>query len=131
VMGGSGGRMGQGDWRHFTRGMMRVLVSATSVPAGAVSLKVVNAGYMTHELVVLPLADGQQAGTRRIGVDGTADEADSFGEASATCAAGEGEGVAAGSSGWVTLQLPAGHYELVCNLPGHYAAGMYAELDIT
>lgn len=131
MMGGSGGMMGQGDWRHFSHGMMRVLVSATSAPAGTVSLTVTNAGYLTHELVVLPLAAGQQPGTRSVGSGGKVDETGSLGEASATCAAGAGEGIAANATGWVTLHLPAGRYELVCNLPGHYAAGMYAELDVT
>jgi uncharacterized cupredoxin-like copper-binding protein len=128
MMGGSG-MMRQGDWRYFHRGMMRVLTSATSVPAGAVSLAVTNTGYLTHELVVLPLRAGQGVDTRVPAADGTVDETGSLGEASATCAAGEGDGIAAGSSGWVTLRLPAGRYELVCNLPGHYAAGMVAELD--
>jgi uncharacterized cupredoxin-like copper-binding protein len=32
--------------------------------------------------------------------------------------------------GWVTLALERGRYELVCNMPGHYAAGMHAELDV-
>jgi uncharacterized cupredoxin-like copper-binding protein len=31
----------------------------------------------------------------------------------------------------VTLTLGPGSYELVCNLPGHYAAGMHAELDVS
>lgn len=35
------------------------------------------------------------------------------------------------SNGWVTLHLPTGRYELLCNLPGHYTVGMYAELDVT
>ena len=55
----------------------------------------------------------------------------SLGEASASCAAEARDGIAAGSSGWVTLNLPAGRYELAWNLPGHYGAGMYAELDAT
>ena len=131
MMGGPGGLLGQGDWRHFSHGMMRVLVSASSVPAGTVSLRATNAGYLTHELVVLPLAVGQLPGARSIGNDGKVDETGSLGEASATCAAGAGEGIAAGSTGWVSLHLPAGRYELVCNLPGHYAAGMHAELDVT
>jgi uncharacterized cupredoxin-like copper-binding protein len=130
MMGGSGAMMGPGDWRNFHRGMMRVLASPTSVAAGTVSLTVVNTGYLTHELVVLPLAARQQPGARNVGADGTVDEAASLGEASASCAAGAGDGIAAGSTGWVSLHLPAGRYELVCNLPGHYAAGMFAELDI-
>jgi uncharacterized cupredoxin-like copper-binding protein len=131
MMGGSGGMMGQGEWRHFAHGMMRVLASAGTVPAGTVSVAVTNAGYLTHELVVLPLAAGQQPGTRSIGGDGKVDEAGSLGEASASCAAGAGDGIAAGSAGWMSLHLSAGRYELVCNLPGHYAGGMYAELDVT
>lgn len=128
--GGSGRMMGQGDWRSFRHGMMRVVASPRSVPAGTVSLAVTNAGYLTHELVVLPLAAGQPAGTRIVGADGTVDEAGSRGEASASCTAGSGDGIAAASTGWVTLHLPAGRYELLCNLPGHYAAGMFAELDV-
>jgi uncharacterized cupredoxin-like copper-binding protein len=130
MMGGSGGLMHQGDWRRFHRGMMRVLASPTSASAGTVSLTVTNTGYMTHELVVLPLAAGEQPGTRSVRGDGTVDESGSLGEASASCAEGSGDGIAPGTTGWVTLHLPAGRYELVCNLPGHYAAGMYSELEV-
>jgi uncharacterized cupredoxin-like copper-binding protein len=54
-----------------------------------------------------------------------------LGEVSAGCAAGAGEGLPAGSVGWVTVTLPAGRCELVCNLPSHYADGMRQELDVT
>jgi uncharacterized cupredoxin-like copper-binding protein len=128
---GGGGMMGQGDWRQFRPGMMRVTTSSTSVTHGTVSLIVTNTGYLTHELVVLPLPAGQPAGARRPGTDGTVPETGSLGEVSATCAGGAGDGIAAGSTGWVTLTLPVGRYELACNLPGHYASGMYAELNIT
>lgn len=130
MMGGSGGMMGQGDWHSFRHGMMRVLTSTGSAPAGTVSLTVTNTGYLTHELVILPLPAGQQPGARTAQADGTVDETGSLGEASATCAAGAGDGIAAGSTGWLTLRLPVGRYEIVCNLPGHYTAGMYSELDI-
>ncbi len=143
AMGGYGGRMGDRTGRGMMGGwtddngfagmgaMMSVQVSPTSVPSGTVSLRVANDGALTHELVVLPLADGAQPGQRAIGSDGAVSEDGSLGEASNTCAAGEGDGIAAGSDGWVTLDLAPGHYELVCNLPGHYAHGMYAELDVT
>jgi uncharacterized cupredoxin-like copper-binding protein len=94
-------------------------------------LRVNNTGYLTHELVVLPLAAGELPGQRTVGSDGKVDETGSLGEASATCAAGAGDGIAAGSSGWVTLTLTPGRYELLCNLPGHYTGGMYTELDIS
>ena len=28
------------------------------------------------------------------------------------------------------LKLAVGHYALICNLPGHYAAGQYADLTV-
>jgi len=34
-----------------------------------------------------------------------------------------------GTTGWVTLHLAPGRCELICNLPGHYARGMFTELD--
>jgi len=111
-------------------GMMRVLVNKDQVPAGAVSLRVANTGSLVHELVVLPLGAGAAVGDRPVGADGRVDETGSLGEASRTCGAGAGDGIDPGGIGWVTLQLPAGSYELICNLAGHYAAGMYTELTV-
>jgi uncharacterized cupredoxin-like copper-binding protein len=110
---------------------MMLRSNPTRVSAGQISIVVANMGWRTHELVVLPLADGQQAGQRIPGADGTVDEQGSLGEASASCAAGKGEGLDAGTTGWVTLRLPAGRYELLCNLPNHYANGMYQQLTVT
>ena len=107
----------------------RVLVSSQTVAPGAVSFRVSNAGSIVHEFVVLPLSSGA-AGTRPAGPDGRVSEAGSLGEASKSCGQGAGEGIAPGAASWVTLRLAAGRYELICNLPGHYAAGMYAELDV-
>jgi len=36
-----------------------------------------------------------------------------------------------GASGWMTIPVAPGHYELVCNLAGHYRAGMFTELTVT
>jgi hypothetical protein len=110
--------------------MMRVLVTPDAAAVGTVSLRVRNTGWMTHELVILPLSDGAAVGQRGVGGDGRVDETGSVGEVSRSCGAGAGDGLAAGSTGWTTLQLPAGRYELVCNLPGHYAAGMRALLIV-
>lgn len=52
-------------------GMMRVLASRASVAAGTVSLRVTNTSALAHELVVPPLAAGQQPGSRPVGADGT------------------------------------------------------------
>lgn len=126
---GAGMMGGTGTGNGYGPGMMSVLANPSTVSAGQVSFLVWNGGVMVHELVVLPLPSGG-AGSRTVGADGTVNEDGSLGEASATCAEGTGEGIAPGSIGWVTLDLPAGRYELVCNLPGHYAAGMFTELDV-
>lgn len=133
-MGGSGSMMmrgGQSGWRGWRPGMMRVVASTGAFVAGTVSLRVTNVGAIAHELVVFPLPAGQGLGTRPAGSDGKVDETGSVGEVSASCAQGAGDGLRPGSTGWATLTLPAGRYELLCNLPGHYKAGMYTELDIT
>ena len=111
-------------------GMFGVTVSPSQVHAGTVSLRVTNIGALQHELVVLPLASGG-VGDRSAGPDARVSETGSLGEASATCAAGAGSGIASGAGSWVTLQLPVGRYELICNFPWHYAMGMHAELDVT
>ncbi|WP_235835405.1 sulfocyanin-like copper-binding protein [Arthrobacter terricola] len=67
----------------------------------------------------------------RSGADARIEEASSLGEASNTCAEGPGQGILPGASGWVTVTLPPGRYKLVCDLPGHYAASMYAQLTVS
>jgi len=124
MMGGSGG---SGGWMG---GRMMLRTDRVDVSAGTVTLRLTNAGSVDHELVVLPLAVGQQIGERAVSADGTVDESDSLGEASRTNGAGAGDGIEPGTTGWVTLDLAPGRYELVCNLPGHYAAGMYTLLVV-
>ena len=124
-------RGGQSGWRSWQPGMMWVPASTGAVAARTVSLRVSNLGVITHELVVLPLLAGQRVGVRQAGPDGKVDGTGSAGEVSASCAPGAGDGIRPGSTGWAPLTLPLGRYELLCNLPGHYKAGMYAELDVT
>ncbi|MEP7021811.1 MAG: hypothetical protein ABI808_14290 [Pseudonocardiales bacterium] len=109
---------------------MMLRANPATVPAGQVSLVASNLGWRTHELVVLPLVSG---GVGRLvpGADGKVSETGSLGEASGDCAGEAGKGIPAGSAGWVTVTLPAGRYELLCNLPNHYADGMRQELDVT
>jgi len=122
------GQMMDGRWRGR---MMQVRLSPHSVAPGTVSLRVSDVGVMDHELVVLPLTGGARVGDRTVGAKGTAAESRSFGEVSNNCGPGAGEGLRPGGTGWTTLHLRPGRYEVVCNLPGHYAAGMFAELDVT
>lgn len=107
-----------------------LLATPVSVPAGKISFVVANTGALVHELVILPLPpDGP--GTRPTGSDGKIDESESLGEASRSCGAGTGDGIAPGSTSWTTLTLKPGRYELVCDQPWHYAAGMFDFLTVT
>ncbi|MFH8679215.1 sulfocyanin-like copper-binding protein [Streptomyces lydicus] len=124
------GTMSHAPGRH-PRAMLRLTVHPATVPAGTVSLRVRNDGALTHEVLVLPLAAGRSVGDRPTGPDGRINETGSLGEASRSCHAGSGNGITPGTTGWVTLTLHPGRYELVCNFPGHYAAGMHVELDVT
>ena len=111
--------------------MMSILIDPTSVPAGEVSFRVLNTGVWIHELAVLPLGQGENLGQRRIGTDNKVDESASLGHVEASCGADEGDGIAPGAVGWTTVTLKPGRYELICNIAGHYWAGMYTELTVT
>ncbi len=123
-----GGMMGR---RAAIGGAMWLRTDASTVPAGTVSFVAANVGSDEHELVVLSLAPGQDAGARAVRADGTVAETGSLGEASRSDGAGAGDGIEPGTSGWVTVELAPGRYEVVCNIAGHYAAGMYAELTVS
>ena len=87
-----------------------------SVTAGKVTFDVSNKGTILHEMVVVP---GTAASLKQ--PDGTASEAGSPGEV---------PDVEPGDSGKVTISLPAGTYTLLCNLPGHFAGGMYTQFTV-
>lgn len=93
--------------------------SVTSVPAGEVTFDVVNEGSMVHEMVVVPAPDGVEALRQP---DGSASEEGALGEVA---------DLEAGASGTLTVDMPAGDYVLLCNLPGHFAGGMWAEFTVT
>ncbi len=121
MMGGSG----------MMRGSMLLTADRATVAGGEVSFLVTNTGNIPHEMMIIPLAETQFAGTRPVGRDGKIDERGSLAEAAATCAEGEGKGLLPSTAGWITLDLAPGRYELFCNLPGHYWAGMYTHLTVT
>jgi uncharacterized cupredoxin-like copper-binding protein len=130
MMGGGNAMMGGGNGWSSGRGMGLSLDRSTA-GKGTVSFLAANRGNINHELIVLPLADSQAAGSKSVGGDGQVDEAGSLGEASTTNGPGAGGGIAPGASSWVTMDLVSGRYEVLCNLPGHYAAGMFSELTVS
>ncbi|SOD72223.1 hypothetical protein SAMN05892883_1641 [Jatrophihabitans sp. GAS493] len=68
---------------------------------------------------------GDDAGDGRYGDPGNAHDAGRLADLGATqCAEGAGTGIGSGTVSWVTVTLPPGRYELICNLPNRYADGM-------
>src|SRR3954453_21610546 len=94
----------------------KVSPSPKSVSAGKVSFNVKNKGHMEHELVVIKT----NTSASKLKVSGN--------RASDKGSVGEIEDIAAGKSKKHTFNLKKGHYVLICNLPGHYKAGMRADL---
>lgn len=111
-------------------GMMRIFANPATVPAGPVSLRARNTGMMIHEVMVLPLGARRSPGQLAIGANGQVDEAASLAEASRSCGPDDGDGILPATMGWTTVTLTPGRYELLCNIAGHYGAGMYTELDV-
>lgn len=89
----------------------------TQAAAGKVTFAVQNSGRLTHEFVVL--RTDKPAGDLLRG--NSADESGNVGEIG---------DLKPGQAKSVTLRLAAGHYALICNLPGHYAAGQYADFTV-
>ena len=109
---------------------MRLAAVPAEVRAGQVTLVASNSGWRTHELVILPLGVAGRTGQLSAGPDGKVPESTSVGEASKSCDGGPGEGINVGAVGWTTVTLLAGRYELMCNLPNHYANGMHQLLVV-
>jgi uncharacterized cupredoxin-like copper-binding protein len=96
----------------------------STVKAGAVHFAVHNAGPSMHEFVVIKttLADGD------VPLKGDGTEANE--DANGLDGIGEVEDVAAGTTKDLTLTLAPGHYIVICNIPGHYKAGMHASFTV-
>ena len=80
-----------------------------------------NAGTVVHEFVVMKTdlaADKLPIDTSK----GVVSE-----ETSGLTVIDEVEDIAIGATPSLAVTLPAGHYVLICNLPGHYAGGMHAD----
>ncbi|MBK5233193.1 MAG: hypothetical protein JJE13_09465 [Thermoleophilia bacterium] len=97
---------------------MAFKVDPSTVKAGNVTFDMSNDGTVPHELVVIKT--NTKAGDL---------PTDSSGEASEAGAVGEAE-VDSGKTDELTLKLASSHYALICNLPGHYKAGMYSDINV-
>ena len=77
-----------------------------------------NSGKVEQEFVILRTSDAP-GGLPQEGA-----------EASEAGLVDEIEDVQPGGAGSLAIDLTPGHYVLICNLPDHYAAGMYAGLTV-
>lgn len=103
---------------------MQMALDQSTVPAGKVTFHAVNLSKnAVHELLVVR-TDGSGASLPY-------DESKSEVVEKRIRHLGEIADLKPGSSGSMTLALKPGAYELICNQPGHYKAGMAAALTVT
>ncbi|MDF2389279.1 hypothetical protein JMG10_48170 [Nostoc ellipsosporum NOK] len=107
----------------ISKATMGIKVSPGAVRAGKVTFKVKNDSKDTiHEMIVMFLADPKKP-LPYIDAENRVDE-DKAGDQ------GEVSELDPGKSGSLTVDLKAGKYLLICNVPGHYGAGMWAEFTV-
>ena len=94
-----------------------VFPATQGAPAGKVRFVVTNIGRLEHEFVVI--RTNKPAGNLLKG-----------NEADETGAVGELDGVKAGNARVLVITLRRGHYALICNLPGHYKTGQFADFYV-
>ncbi len=101
----------------------KVETDATTAKAGEIVFTVANDGSIGHEFLVVKtdIASGE------IPLDG-----DHFAEPTDGIEVIDEIGeFAKGTTETLTLNLTPGTYQLVCNLPGHYANGMHMSFTVT
>jgi uncharacterized cupredoxin-like copper-binding protein len=98
-------------------------LGAASAPAGAVSFNIHNDGPSAHEFVVF--ASDLAPADLPVDEEGLIDES---GEGLALV--DEAEKIAPDSDVTLDLDLDAGGYVIVCNVPGHYKEGMHAAFTV-
>jgi uncharacterized cupredoxin-like copper-binding protein len=114
---------GGGNTVDATLSDFKIDLADDSAPAGDVTFKVKNDGPSTHEFVIfktdlspddLPTDD-----------DGNVAESDEFAPVD------EIEDIESGDSPELTVNLEAGDYVIICNVPAHYDQGMRTAFTVT
>jgi nitrite reductase (NO-forming) len=98
-----------------TMGEMWIHANATSHKAGKVTFSVANQGQVPHWFAIAR----------------TPVQMDSAGTPAASGLIAKSAEMAPGASANVSASLPPGRYELVCIMPGHYAAGQHIPFTVT
>lgn len=115
--------MGVGMAGDHMKANMGLKLSTDQAKAGDVTFDVTNSSKETvHEMVVIPFpADGKVPYSEK---DAKFDE-DAAGHL------GEVSELEPGKTGSLTLSLKPGKYILSCNIPNHYANGMWAVITVS
>jgi uncharacterized cupredoxin-like copper-binding protein len=102
-----------------------VTPAVATVPGGLVDFTVTNSGPADHEFLIFQtdLAPDQLP----IGADGRVDESSD----KASKVFDSGANIPVGGTKTFQAALVPGSYVLVCNLPGHYKAGMHTAFTVT
>lgn len=101
-----------------------ITADPTSTPAGEVTFDVANDAEQVHEFVVFQT--DLAAEELPTGENGDVDE-----EGEGVTLVDEIEDIEGGSSESLTVDLDAGSYVLICNLPGHYGQGMHTSFSVS
>lgn len=115
--------LGIGMKGDMSKAMMKIDADKFAVPAGLVTFKVKNASAnMEHEMVVVPIKDMSTPLPYK--------DADNGVDEDAAKAAGEVSELQPGKSGETTIDLKPGLYAMICNVSGHYGAGMWRVIAV-
>jgi uncharacterized cupredoxin-like copper-binding protein len=115
--------LGETDASH-----MFIDMAQSFAQAGPVTFIVTNSGKKTHEFVVLQ-TDTMAADFPIVSFEGESNRIDE--DAKGVANLGETGDMAAGETKALTVDMPPGHYAVVCNLQGHYAMGMHQDFYVT
>lgn len=100
-----------------------VELETDTIPAGEITFEVANEGSIGHEFLVL--RTDVPNGSIPLEGDAFSEEENSL------SVVDEIPEFPAGTTEELTVELEPGAYQIVCNLPGHYAAGMHTSLAVT
>jgi uncharacterized cupredoxin-like copper-binding protein len=120
---GGGDKAAAGDV-HATLSDFKIVLDHGSVRGGKVTFDVGNDGPSQHEFVVFKT--DLAADKLPTKADGDVDE-----EGAKVEHIDEIEDIGKGDTPSLSVDLDAGHYVAVCNLPAHYRQGMRVEFSVT
>lgn len=107
----------------MSKATMGMTAKPATVKAGKITFKVKNTSKDTiHEMIVMYRADPKDP-LPYIDAENRVDE-DKAGDK------GEVSELDPGASGTLTVNLKPGKYVLICNVPGHFATGMWTEFTV-